>query len=120
MKLFKKSSAQSIKILTRFITLKAKKLGRSLILTLFTTFRLKMHSVEKFRKTKRCLSRETLTCLASDYLFYKFPLSCCSNSMDSKSALKLPAPKPLWLRLWMISMKTVGRSWRGLLKIWSK
>jgi hypothetical protein len=40
--------------------------------------------------------------------------------MDSKRALKLPSPKPLAPSRWMISKKTVGRSVRVSVKIWSR
>src|SRR5690554_6169458 len=45
--------------------------------------------------------------------FYKFPRSACSLSIASNKLLKFPAPKPSKLFLWMISMKTVGRSISG-------
>ena len=51
---------------------------------------------------------------------YRFPRRSCSSSSDSNSALKFPFPK-LWLpRRQMISMKKVGRSWRGLVKSWRR
>ena len=51
---------------------------------------------------------------------YRFPLSACSRSIASNKLLKLPAPKPSNSLRWMISMKTVGRSIRGLVKSWSR
>jgi len=51
---------------------------------------------------------------------YRLPLVAWSSSMHSKRALKLPAPKPWWLCLWITSMKTVGRSCKGFVKIWRR
>ena len=50
----------------------------------------------------------------------KLPRAACSRSTASKRALKLPAPNPSKLWRWMISMKTVGRSSTGLVKICSR
>ena len=50
----------------------------------------------------------------------RFPRLSCSRSMDSKSALKLPLPKPSDPWRSMISKKTVGRSPSGLVKICSR
>ena len=44
---------------------------------------------------------------------YKFPLSACSRSMASNSALKLPFPNPLLPLRWISSKNTVGRSSTG-------
>ena len=48
---------------------------------------------------------------------HKLPRRSCSRSMDSKSALKLPLPKPSEPCRSMISKNTVGRSPSGLVKI---
>ncbi len=51
---------------------------------------------------------------------HRFPRLACSSSSASKSALKLPLPK-LWLpRRQMISKKSVGRSWSGLVNSCSR
>ncbi len=51
---------------------------------------------------------------------YRLPRLSCSRSIASKRALKLPLPKPIEPCRSMISKKTVGRSWTGLVKIWSR
>lgn len=51
---------------------------------------------------------------------YRLPRSACSRSIASNRLLKFPAPKPSNSFLWIISMKTVGRSIRGLVKSWSR
>jgi hypothetical protein len=48
---------------------------------------------------------------------YRFPRFACSRSIASKSALKLPTPKPREPWRSMISKKNVGRSWTGRVKI---
>ena len=50
----------------------------------------------------------------------RFPLSSCSRSIASKSALKLPLPKPREPCRSISSKKTVGRSPVGLVKICSR
>ena len=50
----------------------------------------------------------------------RLPRRSCSRSIDSKSALKLPLPKPSEPCRSMISKKTVGRSPSGLVKICSR
>src|SRR5690606_35619362 len=51
---------------------------------------------------------------------YRLPRRACSSSIASKSALKLPLPKPWLPRRWITSMKTVGRSCKGREKICSR
>ena len=51
---------------------------------------------------------------------YSVPRAACSRSIASKSALKLPRPKPREPWRWMISKKTVGRSTTGFVKICSR
>src|SRR5688500_3566381 len=51
---------------------------------------------------------------------YRFPRRPCSISIASKSALKLPTPKPRDPWRSMISKKKVGRSCTGRVKIWSR
>jgi hypothetical protein len=48
------------------------------------------------------------------------PRFSCSLSIASNRALKLPFPKPIEPWRSMISKKTVGRSWTGLVKIWRR
>ncbi len=50
----------------------------------------------------------------------RLPRLACSRSMASKRALKLPLPKPREPCRSIISKKTVGRSWTGLVKICSR
>ncbi len=50
----------------------------------------------------------------------RLPRLSCSRSIASKRALKLPLPKPMEPCRSMISKKTVGRSWTGLVKICSR
>ena len=51
---------------------------------------------------------------------HRFPLSSCSRSIASKSALKLPSPKPREPWRSMISKNIVGRSPLGFVKICSR
>ncbi|MDQ0713700.1 hypothetical protein QFZ55_003152 [Streptomyces luteogriseus] len=51
---------------------------------------------------------------------YRLPRRACSRSIASNRALKLPLPKPIEPWRSMISKKTVGRSWTGLVKICSR
>lgn len=50
----------------------------------------------------------------------RLPRFSCSRSIASKRALKLPLPKPIEPWRSIISKKTVGRSWTGLVKICSR
>lgn len=50
----------------------------------------------------------------------RLPRFSCSRSIASKRALKLPLPKPIEPCRSIISKKTVGRSWTGLVKICSR
>ena len=51
---------------------------------------------------------------------YRFPLSACSRSIASKSALKFPSPKPRAPWRSITSKKSVGRSCAVFVKIWSR
>lgn len=50
----------------------------------------------------------------------RLPRFSCSRSIASNRALKLPFPKPIEPWRSIISKKTVGRSWTGLVKICSR
>src|SRR4029453_7438181 len=51
---------------------------------------------------------------------HRLPRLSCSRAIPSKSALKLPSPKPREPWRSMISKKTVGLSPSGFVKIWSR
>src|ERR671924_263799 len=51
---------------------------------------------------------------------HRFPLLSCSRSIASKSALKLPSPKPRAPCRSITSKKSVGRSCAVFVKIWSR
>src|SRR5438445_8613229 len=50
----------------------------------------------------------------------RLPRAACSRSMASKSALKLPLPKPFAPLRWITSKNSVGRSATGRVKICSR
>ena len=58
--------------------------------------------------------------LAEALVPHRFPLRSCSRSIASKSALKLPSPKPRDPCRSMTSKKIVGRSPSGFVKICSR